>query len=55
MDRMDAISHYTQRLLDGYENKSEGANSETSDATVRSGIAVQDMFGNQEVDTHKNP
>ena len=56
MDRMDAITNYTQRLLEGYDNKSDDMQSENSDNTVRSQIAVQDMFGNNEVETfNSNP
>lgn len=50
MDKFDAVTSYTQKLLDGYENKSDANGSEQSvGSTMRSTIAVQDMFGNQEV------
>jgi len=50
MDRMDAITSYTQKLLDGYEVKSDGGKSDVSVASsMRSTIGMQDMFGNKEV------
>lgn len=57
MEKVDAITSYTQKLLEGYENKSEANNSEASnETTLRSSIAVQDMFGAEEVARYnKNP
>lgn len=50
MDKFDVVTSYTQKLLDGYDNKSEAGMSENSNgSTMRSNIAVQDMFGNEEV------
>ncbi len=55
MDKVDAITSYTQKLLEGYENKSEANGSDQSiESTMRSTVAVQDMFGNPEVQKH-NP
>jgi len=55
MDKVDVITSYTQKLLDGYENKSDGNVSDQSfSSNMRSTIAVQDMFGNPEVEKY-NP
>ena len=55
MDKFDQLTSYTQKLLEGYENRSDDNMSETSQATAgQSNIAIQDMFGNNEVET-KNP
>ena len=52
MDKLDAMTNYTQRLLDGYDKGSDLNESMNSDDTMKSHIAVQEMFGNAEVSTH---
>ena len=41
MDKVDAITSYTQKLLDGYDSKSDANRSDQSLAsTMRSNIAI---------------
>ena len=57
MQKLDQLTSYTQKLLDGYEEESDGNLSDTSNTTAgHSQVAAQDMFGNNEVERHNaNP
>ena len=41
MDKMDAITSYTQKLLDGYETKTNAGDSDqTVESNMRSTVAI---------------